>query len=1014
MWFRKIVIYLFFFLSTLLFSQNVVIQDYTKENVIASNDILKIFQDSRQYFWVSTRNGMFIQQMHKFVKLRSFKENNFSNANDILEDKNHNMWFASYGDGVLFFDGTKFNHFTKSTGLLSDRNLKLLEDETNIYVGGVKGISIINKSNFQVKTALFDHPDNTILEVNNLFKIDNDIFATTSYDGVYKLVGNQLVFFKDISNIVTAYVYKNEVVITSNDGVFVFRNDLFKKNLNYTRKVNLPIIWDYALINDNKYWMLTSDLVNSKGSIYEYDDTKDINTRILTDIDLNYEYPRGIVYDRNNNSVYVSSLESGLKRLLLNMPYDFFPIENQLVSNIYTIGKLDFITTKNEFYIRSGKKTVKKVSVDEFYNYFQSHKSEKILQYNLNPDFFKINYNQEKKNIKFYQLKFHQNHFWIGSNIGLFKLDQKGNIVKLYPLHAYNFQFSGNLLVDAHPFRGVKVFRDLDQFDYKYYSDKDSSIPSYVVSTDKLGDKLFFASSIYGLYKYENGKFLSYFNSGIFKETKLKLIKSLPNNRILLATEQGVVYKLKIDRNSILVERKIFKSQINSDNILLLNEINGKIIIGTSNSLVIVDGKQFFYFDQSQGFQFIKMNTSSISSNKLLVGVDYGYYSFDVDEIAKYKGKKYNVIIHGLNINNKSLPKEDFKWFDLQKRNLTLSSTENNIYLDFSLINPKYPNKFKYRYRLNKKDKWSEYFYENTIQFNALNFGNYSIDLEITDLNGNRKDIAHLIDVKINPPFYLQPLFIMAILVLIGSIIYLFYLQKIQNIRRINDLKINQINNENEAHRKQITLEKKITEIRLLALQSQMNPHFIFNILNSIQYYIIDQDVENALNTLNKFARLIRKMLDLSREQSISIASKIEFLKLYVEIENTRYKNKVKFIVSVDSKIDIHNTFLPPMLLQPLIENAFVHGFDATCKDNVLELNISMNDEYYIFKVIDNGKGIKESDKQTNHKSRGLDIIKERLSIINDNNDYNFLTFSANNPGTIATLYLKKNYLNRL
>jgi len=272
--------------------------------------------------------------------------------------------------------------------------------------------------------------------------------------------------------------------------------------------------------------MLTSDLVNSKGVVYEYDDLIETNTRILTDVNLNVEYPRGIVYDKTNNAVYISSQDSGLKRLLLNMPYDFHPLENQSVTKIFSLNNKDYIITKNEFYIRQGKKTIHKTVVNQFYNYFEKYKAKYKIYYETHPDFFKINFHQDQKNIKFYHLKYHQNHFWIGSNIGLFKLDMQGNIINMYPLHAYNFDFSGDILIDAHPFKGIKIFTDLERFQYTYYDNSNQSIPSYIVCMDKLGDTVFFASSIYGLYKYDKGKFYSYLANGKFKESKIKLIKA--------------------------------------------------------------------------------------------------------------------------------------------------------------------------------------------------------------------------------------------------------------------------------------------------------------------------------------------------------------------------------------------------------------------------------------------------------------------------------------------------------
>ena len=229
---------------------------------------------------------------------------------------------------------------------------------------------------------------------------------------------------------------------------------------------------------------------------------------------------------------------------------------------------------------------------------------------------------------------------------------------------------------------------------------------------------------------------------------------------------------------------------------------------------------------------------------------------------------------------------------------------------------------------------------------------------------------------------------------------------KINNINEINALKIKQIENLKDAENERIRLEKKMSEVRLMALQSQMNPHFIFNILNSIQYYIIDNDMENALESLSNFATLIRKMLDMSSMQAVTLKEEIKFLNLYVSIENYRYKNKIEFEVDVDPIIDIKSIKIPPMMLQPLVENAFVHAFQPDCTSNKITLKFFVEGIYLVIEVKDNGIGLDYSNKKGNfHESKGVKIIKERLHIFN-NKDGEFLKFYPNNPGTCAVLFL--------
>ncbi|WP_333662247.1 sensor histidine kinase [Chishuiella changwenlii] len=193
------------------------------------------------------------------------------------------------------------------------------------------------------------------------------------------------------------------------------------------------------------------------------------------------------------------------------------------------------------------------------------------------------------------------------------------------------------------------------------------------------------------------------------------------------------------------------------------------------------------------------------------------------------------------------------------------------------------------------------------------------------------------------------------------------------------------------------------------ALQSQMNPHFIFNVLSSIQYYILDNDIDNALNSLGRFSHLIRQMLNISTRNEISLSEEIEFLKLYVEVENFRWMNKVSFDVETTCGIDIYNVKIPPMLLQPLVENAFVHAFDQNSVNPQIILKFSFDENFLKIVVEDNGKGF--SNKKRNEKlyeSKALRIINERLRLFNqDKGEYITISFEKSRTRVYLLLRFK-------
>ena len=185
--------------------------------------------------------------------------------------------------------------------------------------------------------------------------------------------------------------------------------------------------------------------------------------------------------------------------------------------------------------------------------------------------------------------------------------------------------------------------------------------------------------------------------------------------------------------------------------------------------------------------------------------------------------------------------------------------------------------------------------------------------------------------------------------------------------------------------RKKSAFDARIKDVEMKALRAQMNPHFIFNSLHSINKYVLENDKEAASTYLSKFASLMRLILENSREQEVSLEDDLHSLELYMQLEDLRFRNKFKYIIETDPAIDPENTLIPPMLLQPFVENAILHGLQN--KENGL-VKISVNKENDMIKCVieDNGTGrvgtiVKEENKRA--KSLGLQIITERLNIIN-------------------------------
>lgn len=181
---------------------------------------------------------------------------------------------------------------------------------------------------------------------------------------------------------------------------------------------------------------------------------------------------------------------------------------------------------------------------------------------------------------------------------------------------------------------------------------------------------------------------------------------------------------------------------------------------------------------------------------------------------------------------------------------------------------------------------------------------------------------------------------------------------------------------------------KKIGELRLTALRSVMSPHFIFNVLNSIQYFIAKNDRLNAINYLSMFSKLVRSILTHSVNNQISLAEEIELLNHYVQLEMVRFENKFNFSIDVAPGVDTESIILPSLLIQPYVENAILHGLYNKGSVGELSISIREEDDALIFIIEDNGIGREAAQKLrkenfSTHRSMGINITEERLKLIN-------------------------------
>lgn len=415
-----------------------------------------------------------------------------------------------------------------------------------------------------------------------------------------------------------------------------------------------------------------------------------------------------------------------------------------------------------------------------------------------------------------------------------------------------------------------------------------------------------------------------------------------------------------------------------------------------------------------------------LGNGDILIGTAAGIMMFNPKEINAAKIPA-DVQISGLQVFNQ--PKYIDSVIILQKP-VELKYNENAITIEFASTDYYYQNKVNYYYQLEGIDKdWVISGKEAAAHYGNLDNGRYLFKVKCVDNNGVAcKNITQFCLV-IHPPFYKKWWFVLCEIFLLGLICIYFFQWRSNNKKRIaliaeEQEHIKQLEKEQKLIKVQAEQEfnKKIAEVRLQALRSQMNPHFIFNSLNSINHFILLNDTDNASNYLTKFSRLIRLILDSSRTEWSSLETEIKALELYIELEMVRFDNAFEYNIYIDEELNPATVVVPPLIIQPYIENAIWHGL--LHKQNgkgKLQIRIrDLNDELQI-SIEDNGVGREKaneikSSKTLLHKSHGMKITAERLAIVNNVYDVNAAVNITDvrdadgmARGTIVLITMKKN-----
>lgn len=979
----KVMLLIFLSLPIKSFSQNYYSENITIKDGLPSNTIRDIFKDSRGFMWYGTGGGLVRYDGSDF---KIFNERDGLAGNrvwSIDEDDYGNLWLGTWGGGVSCFDGQNFKNYTEKDGLTDNwiRKIYYSHHFDCVVIGSNHGLSVLKDSTIY---KLIESPDLNEKEVVVTEILENDRCIEV-YDYSHQhhhveiVIKNDKPTFNKIPNQALEETQISSAMHSKNGQTFygLGRYGVMKETQNgLTIYDSIGQVFSFSEDQEGNIWAAAWE--SGGGGLFkiEGNNIEPYNPK------LRIKSTKGFssYYDTVQNILWYGTLDNGIykipERLFSYYDADYFHQEELKVK------ELNFDENNNLWLLCNDA-------------IFQMLPNQNLKIYDL--DFFTkdIDLNQ----LNYYKIPEFRSLRFTGKEevlvsiiyVGLFKLNLNSGHAKLItPDINENFILDG-----SHHLYSYEYWKD----DVGQYNIRDGGI--------KLEKEFFSKKPVQAVKSFfnQNKWFLSrlqgvYYLAG---DTILSLNEKIPSlssiinhmcfdeKHAYLAGNDGTVVIIKQESKTKIAEISI---KGNNKPVQWLEKVKTKLLVGYSDMIAVYDAtnlqsisaKPPYIFDETEGFKPQNIHFSKKDNHdNIWLATDNGIVKISTDHLIESRSKPLITYIINIEINNKPVDWSEFsqdKRFGLINKdpNIELNHKQKNIRFNFRTLNYLNPDKdryFHYTEGLYEENQPPTATHSNHVDYLNLNPGQYEFNVYSTNKNTGLESKESRLSFEILAPWYRTWWFLLIALIAV----FLGFVM-------IWNYRINRIKKKEEEKRK---IGAKIAELETKALQAQMNPHFIFNSLNSIQSFILNDESDKALRYLADFSKLVRTTLDYINKKQITLNEEITYLENYIELEKARFRLDLKCAFIVSDELDPEIDKIPPMLLQPLIENSIKHGFIAANRNNKIKVEFKLTFSGNLkCSVEDNGIGraasktLKSSFKSTKKESFGLKIIEERLKHLNN------------------------------
>jgi len=435
----------------------------------------------------------------------------------------------------------------------------------------------------------------------------------------------------------------------------------------------------------------------------------------------------------------------------------------------------------------------------------------------------------------------------------------------------------------------------------------------------------------------------------------------LPGSSLLIATNGAGVLLY----DPPYLDQISMSTGLANDNVKKLHVRGNEVWVGTTDGLskmTITNRRPLRYrivnYDLSDGLPANRIQDIAEANGFLWVATDNGLAFFKPDSLKK---NRHEVPIY-------------ITRFEINGRDTSISNSYelpydyNNIKLSFIALSYRNAGKLRYRYKMEGLDTSWNYTSIRETQYTTLPAGNYRFMVSVRLQNGDWSNTVASVRFRLLLPFWKTWWFQLIVLSVIVLLISLAFRRRLKLAQERNEFNRNLLN------------------LKLKALRAQMNPHFIFNVINSIQHFIVNKEEESAHRYLTMFSKLIRTILNNSESNTVPLSEEFKALELYLKLESMRFEEAFEYEIHIDPQIAPSKIEIPSMLIQPYVENAIKHGILQASRPGKIRIAVELQYQFLKCTIEDNGIGrlaASRYNSDTEHRSFGSFITRERLDAIN-------------------------------